>query len=149
MVFKHLWSSVLVAFISSIFFAAPAARAQSLGNAGTIEGIVTDQTGASMPDAKVTIRNGVSGYSQSTTTAMDGSFRLTNIPPNPYHLEITASGFNTSEQDVAVRNAIPVQVKTKLDVSGGLSSVTVEAAGADILENDPSAHIDVDRSLIS
>ncbi len=48
-----------------------------------------------------------------------------------------------------MRNAIPVQVKTKLDVAGGVSSVTVEAAGADILENDPSAHIDVDRSLIS
>ena len=48
-----------------------------------------------------------------------------------------------------MRNAIPVQVKTKLDVAGGVSSVTVEAAGADILENDPSAHVDVDRSLIS
>ena len=97
----------------------------------------------------VVLRNAVSGYSQSATTSTDGSFRLTNIPPNPYHLQITASGFNTSEQDVTVRNAIPVQVKTKLDVAGGVSSVTVEAAGADILENDPSAHIDVDRSLIS
>jgi len=127
----------------------PGARAQSLGNAGTIEGSVTDQTGASIPDATVTIKNSVSGYSQSATTTRDGSFRLTNIPPNPYHLQVSASGFNTSEQDVTVRNAIPVQVKTKLDVSGGMSSVTVEAAGADILENDPSAHIDVDRSLIA
>ena len=47
-----------------------------------------------------------------------------------------------------VRNAIPVQVKAKLAVAGGQTSVTVEAAGADMLENDPSAHIDVDRSLI-
>ena len=142
MVFKHIWSLLLIACI------APGAGAQSLGNAGTIEGTVTDQTGASVPDARVTIKNGVSGYSQSATTAMDGSFRLTNIPPNPYHLEVTAAGFNTSEQDVTVRNAIPVQVRAKLAVAGGQTSVTVEAAGADILENDPSAHIDVDRSLI-
>ena len=132
-----------------VIFAGAMAQAQSLGNAGTIEGSVTDQTGASIPDATVTLKNSVSGYSQSTTSARDGSFRLSNIPPNPYHLQITAAGFNNSEQDVTVRNAIPVQVKTKLDVAGGVSSVTVEAAGADILENDPSAHIDVDRSLIS
>src|SRR5579862_1925398 len=145
MVFKHFYSLLFVGFMA-IVFATPAARAQSLGNAGTIEGSVTDQTGASLPDAKVTIKNAVSGYTQSATTAMDGSFRLTNIPPNPYHMEVTAAGFNASEQDVAVRNAIPVQVKAKLAVAGGQTIVTVEAAGADVLENDPSAHIDVDRS---
>jgi hypothetical protein len=139
---KHFILLLFVALLGT------SARAQSLGNAGTIEGTVTDQTGASVPDAKVTIKNGVSGYSQSATSGMDGTFRLTNIPPNPYHMEVTAAGFNASEQDVSVRNAIPLQVKAKLAVAGGQTSVTVEAAGADILENDPSAHIDVDRSLI-
>ncbi len=142
MIFKHFWSLLFIAVL------APGTWAQSLGNAGTIEGTVTDQTGASVPDAKVTIKNGVSGYSQSATSGTDGTFRLTNIPPNPYHLEVTAAGFNASEQDVSVRNAIPLQVKAKLAVAGGQTSVTVEATGADILENDPSAHIDVDRSLI-
>ncbi len=142
MSWKHFLSLLFVASLAT------GAWAQSLGNAGTIEGTVTDQTGASVPDAKVTIKNGVSGYSQSAISGMDGAFRLTNIPPNPYHVEVTAAGFNTSEQDVGVRNAIPVQVKVKLAVAGGQTSVTVEAAGADILENDPSAHIDVDRSLI-
>lgn len=122
--------------------------AQSLGNAGTIEGNVTDPSGASVPDAMVTISNAVSGYKQSATTAMDGSFRLVNIPPNPYHLEITAAGFGVLTRDVPVRNAIPVSLKLKLALAGSTTSVTVEAAGADILENDPSAHVDVDRSLI-
>jgi hypothetical protein len=131
-----------------IFLATPVARSQSLGNAGTIQGIVSDQTGASVPDAKVTIKNAVSGYNQSATTGTDGSFRLTSIPPNPYHMEVTAVGFEPSQQDVVVRNAIPVQVTAKLALSGVQSSVTVEAAGADILENNPSSHVDVDRSLI-
>jgi len=142
MIFRYFWSLLLVALLAA------GARAQSLGNAGTIEGTVTDQSGASVPDAKVTIKNAVSGYSRSATSAMDGTFRLTNIPPNPYHVEVTAAGFNTSQQDVAVRNAVPLQVKVKLAVAGGQTSVTVEATGADILENDPSAHIDVDRSLL-
>jgi hypothetical protein len=123
------------------------AKAQSLGNAGTIEGTVVDQTGASVPKAQIHISNAVSGYSQSVTSAQDGSFRLVNIPPNPYHLEVTASGFGVFTQDVSLRNAIPIQVKATLAVAGAKTTVTVEAV-ADTLENDPSAHVDVDRSLI-
>ncbi len=139
---KHLLLLLLALSLTA------SAWAQSLGNTGTIEGMVTDQSGASVPEAKVTIKNGVSGYTQTATSGTDGTFRLTNVPPNPYHLEVTAAGFNASEQDVQVRNAIPLQVKAKLAIAGGVTSVTVEATGADILENDPSAHIDVDRSLI-
>ena len=134
-------------FCAVAFLAALPMKAQSLGNAGTIEGTITDPMGASVPNAKVTLSNSVSGYMQTVTTAMDGSFRLSNIPPNPYHLEITAAGFAVSAQDVTVRNAIPVQVSQKLALAGSQTTVSVEAAG-DILENDPSAHVDVDRSLI-
>ena len=134
-------------FCAVAFLAALPMKAQSLGNAGTIEGTITDPMGASVPNAKVTLSNSVSGYKQSVTTAMDGSFRLSNIPPNPYHLEITAAGFAVSAQDVTVRNAIPIQLSQKLALAGSQTTVSVEATG-DILENDPSAHVDVDRSLI-
>ncbi|MBZ5727688.1 MAG: TonB-dependent receptor [Acidobacteriia bacterium] len=125
-----------------------AARGQSLGNAGTIEGTVLDPSGAAVANAKVTVHNPVSGYEQSTTTGTDGSFRLSNIPPNPYHLGVSAPGFAAFAQDVIIRNAIPVAIKATLTVAGERTSVTVEAAGADILEVDPSAHVDVDRSLM-
>jgi hypothetical protein len=121
---------------------------QSLGNAGTIQGNVVDPSGAAVPGATVTIRNPVSGYVQPATTAADGSFRFTNIPPNPYHLEVTASGFAAFAEDVNVRNAIPVQVKATLALAGAQTTVNVEATGADIVENDPSAHVDIDRTLM-
>jgi hypothetical protein len=57
------------------------ANAQSLGNAGTIEGTVVDQSGASIPQAQVRLTNAVSGYTQTVTSGQDGSFRLVNIPP--------------------------------------------------------------------
>ena len=123
--------------------------AQSLGNAGTIEGTVVDPSGSALVAAVVTIHNSVTGYRQSTTSGADGSYRLSNIPPNPYHLEVAAPGFQVFAQDVTVRNAIPLQVKATLGLSGAKTTVTVEAAGADMLEVDPSAHVDADRSLIS
>lgn len=125
-----------------------AAFGQSLGNAGTIEGLVVDPSGAAIPKASVIIRNAVSGYSQTATSDSDGTFRLSNIPSNPYHLEITASGFSVFAQDVPIRNAIPIRLRATMALAGGQTTVNVEAAGADILENDPSAHVDIDRSLM-
>lgn len=72
----------------------------SLGNAGTVDGSVVDQSGAAIPKAEVQIHNPVSGYSQSTISAIDGSFHLVNIPRNQYHLEFKASGFAIYSQDV-------------------------------------------------
>jgi carboxypeptidase family protein len=121
---------------------------QSLGNAGTIEGSVVDPSGAAVVGAAVTIHNALTGYRQSAATDTDGAFRFSNIPPNPYHMEVAAPGFAAFAEDVAIRSAVPVQVKVKLSLAGAQTSVTVEAAGADLLEVDPSAHTDTDRSLI-
>jgi hypothetical protein len=121
---------------------------QSLGNAGTIQGMVLDSSGAALPTATITIRNAVSGHTQSAISASDGSFRIANIPPNPYHLEVLAKGFNVFKQDVDIRSAVPVQVKATLDVAGSKETINVEAAGADMLEVEASAHVDTDRTLL-
>src|ERR1700730_1141567 len=120
-------------------------KAQSLGNAGTIDGTVVDPSGSVVAKAQVILRHAVSGYTQSTVSAADGSFRLTNIPANPYRLEITAAGFNLFAQNVDIKNSIPVPVKATLAVAGSNTTVVVEGA-AEALETDPSAHVDVDRS---
>jgi hypothetical protein len=143
---KSRFSRVLLLVALSLLPTFPA-HAQSLGNAGTIAGTVVDPSGATVVSASVTIKNPVTGYTQSATTGTDGSFRFTNIPPNPYHLEIKASGFNLFVQDVDIRNSIPVQIKASLVIGELAINVTVEA-GANMLENDPSAHVDADRSLI-
>ena len=127
----------------------PTAFGQSLGNAGTIDGTVTDPSGAAVPKAQVTIHNVLTAYHQAATSGSDGTFRFTNVPPNPYHLEVTASGFSTFARDVTVRSAVPMQVKVALSLAGSQTSVNVESAGADILEVHPSAHVDVDRNQFS
>jgi hypothetical protein len=122
--------------------------AQSLGNAGTIRATVTDPSGATIPGATATLSNPVSGYSQTATADSSGQFRLTNIPPNPYHLEVTAPRFAPFTEDVTIRNSLPIEVQAKLALAGSATTVTVEAAGADMLELDPAAHVDADRNQI-
>ena len=122
---------------------------QSLGNAGTIEGTVLDQSGAAVPIAAVHLANPVTGYTQSAITNSEGSFRLVNIPPNQYHLEVTAKSFGAFSQDVTIRNSLPIQITATLAVAGATTTVTVEAAGSDVLELDPSAHVDMDRGQLA
>ena len=91
----------------SFLLCATPSRAQ-LGNSGSIEGVVKDQSGASVAGAKVEIGNPVSGFHREATTDSDGSFRFTNVPFNPYHLVVTATGFGSATQDVDVRSTVPV-----------------------------------------
>ncbi|HML16086.1 MAG TPA: TonB-dependent receptor [Bryobacteraceae bacterium] len=138
--------SVLFLFVFS--FCSPVFPQVSTG-AGTIQGVVTDPTGASIPGATVTIHNPVSGYQRDGTTGEDGAFVFRNVPPNPYHLAVTANGFANKSQDVEVRSTVPVNVKLMLDVAGSTTSVQVEASSQDLVETVPSAHTDTDQSLYS
>jgi Carboxypeptidase regulatory-like domain/TonB-dependent Receptor Plug Domain len=121
--------------------------AQSGSNSGSIGGTVLDPTGAVVPNATVEIHNPVSHFDRSTTTDKSGNFSLPNIPFNPYHMTVTASGFAPNVQDVDIRSIVPVSLKVAMHVSGSTTSVTVEANGGDLLENDPTFHSDIDKNL--
>ena len=125
----------------------PVVLAQSVAS-GTVEGSVTDPSGGVVAGANVEIRNPLTGFRQTAKTDSSGMFRFTNVPFNRYHIEATQSGFAVAAQDVNVRTTVPVTIMMKLALAGVTESVTVEAAGQDILENVPFAHADVDLSTL-
>jgi len=135
---------VLLAFVSitSAFVCA-----QGLG-AGTVEVTVVDPNGAVVPNASVTISNPVTGYTRTAVTGQDGVLRFDNVPPNNYQVSITATGFAQATQTVSVRTSVPIALKVPLSVGAAAESVTITGGTADVLENIPSAHVDVDKSLI-
>jgi hypothetical protein len=118
-----------------------------LGNAGSIEGVVKDSSGGVVAGAKVEISYAVSGYQREMTTGSDGAFHFTNVPFNTYHLVVTTPGFASYTQDVDVRSSVPTSVQISLKIGTAATSVTVEANGGDLVENDPSFHTDVDTNL--
>ncbi len=140
----------VVAFLAAFLLqpGAATAFAQSVGNSGTISGTITDQSGAVIAGAIVTIDNPVSQFSRAAATDKSGHFQFTNVPFNPYHMTVTMSGFAPVVQDVDVRSVVPVNVNIGLQVGAASSTVTVEAGG-DLIEDDPTFHTDVDRSLFN
>jgi hypothetical protein len=137
---------MFLVFVFGVLLSGVPSRAQ-LGNAGGIEGTVKDQSGAAIAGATVEISYPVSGYNRSTTTGSDGSFRFMNVPFNGYHLVVTAPGFDSYTQDVDVRSSVPVPVQISLKIGTAATSVTVEANGGDLVENESTFHTDVDRNL--
>ncbi len=125
-------------------FGAGQARGQA---SGTIEGVVKDPSGAVVANASVEITDPVSGYDRTAATGSDGAFRFTNVPFNTYHTVVTANGFASFTQDTDLRSAVPVNLSIALKVGTTSTSVTVEANGGDLVENDSTSHTDVDRDL--
>jgi hypothetical protein len=91
--------------------------------------------------------NRVSAFDRTTVTDSAGKFTIPNVPFNPYHLTVTGQGFAPFAQDIDVRSVVPLNLKLKLTVGASAETVTVEAAGQDLLENTSSFHTDVDRGL--
>lgn len=78
--------SVLIA----LWIAAPAAG-QSTG--ANIAGIVTDESGARLMGATVTIAHTLNGRSVTVTTGSEGEYRAVALLPGEYDLVVTHSGF--------------------------------------------------------
>lgn len=147
--FHPLRHTALIALALSLTASnAFASSSQSVGTSGSVTGTVTDPSGAIVPGARVEIQNPVSGYERTTTTDKSGNFQFTNVPFNPYHLTVTSQGFAAYVQDVEPRSTVPVTVNIKLQVESASTSVTVEANGGDLVENDPTFHTDVDKNVM-
>ena len=80
----------------AIFLMPRGAGAQGAG--GAITGSVTDQTSGVVPGATVTIRNDDTGAMRELVTNEHGRFRAPGLPPGPYTVIATLSGFQTVER---------------------------------------------------
>lgn len=121
---------------------------QSL-TAGTVAGTVTDANNAVVPNASVTIENAVTGYKQTVVTGTDGTFRFNNVPLNNYVFDASAPGFTAAHGSVSVRTSVAITLNIPLAVGGTYESVTITSNSSEFLENVPSTHTDVDKSLIN
>ncbi|MCS6804771.1 MAG: TonB-dependent receptor [Acidobacteriota bacterium] len=61
----------------------------------SINGTVLDQTGAVVPDARITVKNVRTGLERSTVTNQDGFFAVTSLPVGEYEVSIERDGFAT------------------------------------------------------
>jgi hypothetical protein len=116
-----------VSLVAILLLAVSVLHAQSGTNSGTILGLVTDPTGAVIPNAAVTILNPSSRYSRSTITDSTGHYQFQNLPLNPYHIAIMVPGFDGYAVDAQIRSSVAVTLTNVLKIASSSTEVTVHA----------------------
>ena len=108
--------------------AASASESAAQSVSGTILGTVTDQSGAVISDAKVTVTNEGTGLTRTVTTDRNGEYVVPSIPTGRYTVIAEVSGFKTlalSNIEVGVDQR--ARIDLKLEVGALTESVTIEA----------------------
>jgi hypothetical protein len=94
----------------------------------TLTGIVTDQSQAVIPQAKVVLKDAQSGSQRDTVTNTDGYFTFASVPVGTYELDIEQKGFATFKvTGIALNGGDNRNLNAKLTV--GTTSEAVEVTG--------------------
>src|ERR1700729_1228125 len=62
---------------------------------GIINGLVVDASNGAIGGAAVIVVNDVTGVQYTTKTNAEGIYVLPNLPPGPYRLQVSKTGFKT------------------------------------------------------
>ena len=108
------------------------ALAQS-GPTGSLSGKISDQAGAAVAGAKVTVTNKETGLVRTVVATTDGNWSLQVLPIGSYQVTVEATGFKKTNLDtVAIEAAVPRVLDLTLEV-GDLSAVVTVTDTASLL----------------
>lgn len=126
-----------------LLFLAPLLAAQD--PTGTIEGQITDPSGASVPNAEVHARQSQTGFVATQHSGVDGTFHFSYLPVGEYDLHITARGFASFDSsgirvDVNRTISLPVSLQigpssSRLTVAGNAATVDVSATLGNVVSS--------------
>jgi outer membrane receptor for ferrienterochelin and colicin len=139
------YNQILLRIISLLFFGLSAlAQIQH----GTVNGVITDPTGAVVANAKVKLENPLNGNRYETTTNASGEFVLNNIPLDQYNVRVTADGFAVVVQSLAVRSNVPVKADIKLRVVTATVSIDITAQEGLVVPDSGSTQVTMAEDFI-
>src|SRR5580704_19072216 len=121
------FSGVVVLLTAIVLLWNSSASAQLSGK-GEIKGVVTDPTGAVVPNATVTATSTTQGTKLTRTTSGGGDFDLSPLNPDIYRVMVTAKGFQTVTQENVHVNALEISdLKVVLPIGSEAQSIDVSA----------------------
>ena len=123
--------------------------AYSQTTSSTLTGVITDSSGAAVPQANVQVTNESSGVALAALTNGAGLYRIVGLIPGSYRVEVSASGFER-----LIRKGVAVQISETLQVDlvlklGNIQE-TVTVTGATTVLSTESSGVDqlVQRQMV-
>jgi len=113
-------------FLSALVLFATSSEAQ-VGTA-VLNGEITDESGAVVPQALVAARRSSVGFERHVEVDNAGTFTMSDLAPGDYEITATSDGFAVAVQRVSVRSGETRRIRLQLRV-GGLTEDVVVVAG--------------------
>jgi hypothetical protein len=88
----------------------------------SLQGIVTDQQGAAIPEAVVSITNTDTSASRKVLVNANGGYAFPQMPPGAYKIEVQHPGFRTFNSQLRLQINVPATLDIKLEL-GQVSEV--------------------------
>ena len=103
----------------------------------SIQGTVTDPTGAVVPGAKITLTDTTTNHVMTTTSSGSGTYVFNALPPDKFNLTVTASGFQAKTLNgVQIKPEQANGLDVTLDLGEATQTVTVNGAQAPLLNTE-------------
>src|SRR5713226_8582538 len=133
---KNLRSKVVLVVFMGLVCSAMLFAQSDLGR---ISGFIKDPSGATVPNAKVTVRNNI-GVERQVTTNESGYYVVTNVPPGLYTMIAEAAGFHRFE---TTSNKLDPNAELVIDatLTVGSASQTVEVSASGVPLQTESASV--------
>ena len=136
---QNTWICLLTLVTASAMIFTSSAIAQTTVAQGSVQGTVTDPSGAVVSGAKITITNKATGQVVTTTTSSGGTYSSGGLIVGDYAVRVEAKGFKTTQFIVPVQVAVTTAGSVKLEV--GQESTVVEVQGAAVSVNTEQATV--------
>ncbi len=95
---------------------------------GSLNGRITDPSGAAVPGATVTVRNSATGQTETATSGATGQYRFALLQPGNYLVTFRAHGFKTVQRRVPISVGQSTSLNALLQVTTSTQTITVTSA---------------------
>lgn len=117
-------------------------------NGGSIQGTITDNSGAAIPNATVVVSSPDTGYTHTLQTDGSGFYSLGPLNPGQYVLEVTAPSFQKLRVQTVIRTGTATPGSEKLTVGNQGETVEVNAGQLQVNTDQPGVSGVITREQI-
>ena len=103
----------------------------------SIQGVLTDSSGAAIAEAQVVLRNVNTGIEHTTTTSSSGNYSFPSLAPGHYLVRAEAKGLQIKEVDLTLGTAETQGVNITLSVAS-VTQTAVVTEQAQVIDPDDS-----------
>ncbi len=133
--------------LSSVVFTCALLFAQS--ERGNITGVVTDSTGAVVPNVPVVITNQATNIPENVTTSSSGEYSAPNLTPGAYRIVISATGFKRFVEDGVILTAgSTARIDARLEIGTLGESIEVTAAAVQLQTENAKISTAVQNKMV-